>query len=153
MLLAIDPGTDTGWALFDEGRLIDCGLGDPSQEICHLWSSTDDEVVIECPRIYPGGRTRNPQDLIKLALKAGEHAGLFRNQHAPVAYVEPAGWKGRTPKTTQHKRDATKLTAEEKRTLALSLKGLAPSKKHNVRDAVGIGLWAVGRGNKKRVAE
>lgn len=131
--------------------MVECGLGDPfsSLGITPIGSALS-LLVIEVPRVYPGGKTRNPQALIKLALKAGINIGLAAGMGIASEQVEPAAWKGQTKKPIQNKRDMARLDSAERKIWAKATKGLAASKKHNVTDAVGIGLWAVGRGNKPR---
>lgn len=141
MLLAIDPGTDLGWALFGpDRRLSRCGFGTPPRE-------GFEEAVIERPKIYPQGRQKaNPKDVITLALTAGEFGGRCKDANATVRYVEPDEWKGGSiPKEIHQPRIWAKLTDAEKSVLDVACKGMAPSKRHNVVDAVGIGLWGVGR--------
>ena len=141
MLLAIDPGENTGWALFFESNLLACGLG----------SVPDDAVptepfnaVIEHPMIYPGGRNRgDPNDIVKLAVKAGEIAGCLKCSGASVRYVKPYEWKGQTPKHISAARTRGKLSDAERGILAAV--DCAPGKMHNILDAVGIGLFALGR--------
>lgn len=142
MLLAIDPGTDTGWAVFDSARRLKaCGLGDPRD--CH-WTDLAKRVVIEQPKIYPNGGTKNPNDVLKLAVKAGEWSGYF-GRIAEVQYVVPQDWKGKVPKAIQNARDWDRLAPEEKAIVDAAARGMAASKRHNMLDAVGIGLWGVGR--------
>jgi hypothetical protein len=98
--------------------------------------------------IYPGGRQKaRPADIIKLATRAGKWEGLVSAFVGleEVEYVEPHKWKGTIAKEVCHARIWSILSADEKATLAKVCEGVAPSKRHNVLDAVGIGLWAVGR--------
>lgn len=140
MLVAIDPGANQGWALFDlDGRLVRCGLGAPPAATYG---------VVERPVIYPRGQQRaRPRDIITLALRAGETAGALRAAGACVVeYVEPRVWKrGAIKKAVSHRRIRAKLTAAELRVVAAGSKGLSASKKLDVLDAVGIGLFTVGR--------
>jgi hypothetical protein len=142
MLLAIDPGTVTGWALFSSNKLLACGLNDPSACRWHVPSAFS-KVVIERPKIYPGGRTKNPNDVLSVAVNAGEWGGRYKQQGCEVQYVEPSGWKGQTPKEIQHRRDWARLSAEEQAVVSAAGKTMPASKRHNMLDAVGIGLWAV----------
>lgn len=143
MLLAIDPGTVTGWALFTSAkRLLACGLNDPSACRWHVPSAFS-KVVIERPKIYPGGRTKNPNDVLSVAINAGEWAGRYKHQGCEIEYVEPSGWKGQTPKEIQHRRDWARLSLEEQDVVSAAGKSMPASKRHNMLDAVGIGLWAV----------
>lgn len=140
ILLAVDPGADAGWAFFDDGRLIGCGLGTPRQD-------RPDRVVIEKPMIYPGGRQEvPPNDLITLAVRAGEVGGAFRALGAVVDYVLPRTWKnGPIPKDVMHKRILRRLDDAERALIDVAGRGMAPSKRHNMLDAVGIGLWGLRR--------
>lgn len=143
MLLAIDPGESSGWAVFDDClRLVACGLGQPPAQRAPFV-----RVIVERPKIYPKGKTKNPNDVLTLALNAGEWAGEYRalSRTTSVEYVTPQDWKGQTPKEIQHARDYDKLSPEERHVVAKGGKGIAPSKRHNMLDAVGIGLFAVGR--------
>jgi len=144
MLLAIDPGTDTGWALFtSERRLLACGLGEPT-EVESL-----DEILIECPKLRPRGE-KNPNAILLVARSAGEWGGRYWGRGL-VTYLLPNDWKGNTPKTISHARIWSKLDAKEQGIVDAAFKaapgrnGLAPSKRHNVLDALGIGLHGVGR--------
>lgn len=142
-ILAIDPGADAGWALFDvapAGRLIGCGLGAPA-------SSKVDRVIVERPMIYPGGRQKaRPADVIKLATRAGEAGGMYaRIWGIEPEYVEPHAWKGSVDKNIHHARVWAKLTPDEQAIVSAAARGVAVGKRHNILDAVGIGLFAVGR--------
>ena len=165
MLLAIDPGLDVGWALFlDTGRLLACGLGDPRIHELHKASEIRD-VIIEHPFVYPRGQTKDPNAIVKLAIGAGEWAGTYR-QWAQIEYVLPWQWKGSVPKVIHHERLLAILSTDELEVFkkgtktytkmhvsASSVKdGYAPaprkmpaSKKHNVLDAIGLGLFFLGR--------
>jgi hypothetical protein len=144
MLLAIDPGQTSGWALYSNRKLLACGLGDPSTCRWHVPSAFS-KVVIEKPRIYPGGRTKNPNDVLSVAVNAGEWGGRYAQQGCAIEYVEPSKWKGQTKKEIQHARDWAKLSVEEQDVVTAAGKGMAASKRHNMLDGIGIGLWAVGR--------
>jgi hypothetical protein len=142
MLIAIDPGADAGWAVFDERlRLVSCGLGAP-----HTEGLAVRKAIIEKPMIYPGGKQKaRPADIITLAVRAGESGGLLRSAGVDVQYVEPFRWKGSVPKDVCHARIWGKLTDVERGIVDSAGKGIAPSKRHNILDAVGIGLFGVGR--------
>jgi hypothetical protein len=134
MYLTIDPGIATGWALWSAVRLLECGLGTPP-------ARADLEAVwIESPVIYPHSRAR-PNDILKLARDAGAHAGLYLSLGVNVRFVEPARWKGQVPKTIHHARVWSQLQPGEQSIVHEGCLGVAPSKRHNVLDAVGMGLW------------
>lgn len=145
MLLAIDPGCDTGWALFDSARrLTACGLGDP-RPVVAIYGNPD-RVLIESPFLRPRGE-KNPNAILKLARNAGEWGGRFGD----VEYLTPNDWKGCLRKETSHARLWTKLDDKEKSVVDRAFKthpgrdGMAASKRHNVLDAIGIGLFGVHR--------
>ncbi len=159
MLLAIDPGENTGWAVFDVGQLHSCGLGPPSTgPFIEL-----EEVVIECEQLR-GRSERNPNAILLMARNAGEWFGRFDGL-AKVRYVRVADWKGRTPKDINHRRSFAQLAPPELQALVTGCKGMSPrsspideavraglskaDKRANVLDAIGIGLWAVGRSGKR----
>lgn len=99
-------------------------------------------MVIEVPRIYPGSNSKKGDlnDLIDLALAAGRIAGM--NDSATVEMIYPADWKRQVPKEQMVERIKGFLTPEEFKRVELPT---AKGKQHNVWDAVGIGLFAVGR--------
>jgi hypothetical protein len=140
MLLTIDPGNATGWALWRRDGLTGCGLGDPRSACDVDWI---EEVWIESPVIYPRSKAR-PNDIVLLARGAGEWGGRYESE-AAVHYVEPATWKGQLPKDVHHARIWSKLNAAEQAIVNAACRGMAPSKRHNVLDAVGIGLWVRGQ--------
>lgn len=103
-----------------------------------------DLVVIERPRINAAthGSKADPDDLIKLAILCGAIAQAFQQRAMTVLFIEPAAWKGQLPKEVTTARAVARLSdAEMSRVVLPSAAGL----QHNVWDAVGIGLWAVGR--------
>jgi hypothetical protein len=141
MLLTIDPGTDTGWALWgpsglELNGLMGCGLSDKKFP---LYSGTA-VVWIERPVVYPRSKVP-PNDLIQLALTAGQISGWYEARGCKTCYVQPADWKGQVPKAIHHRRIRAELSPAERKLLDDALATLAPSKRHNVLDAVGIGLW------------
>jgi hypothetical protein len=138
-LIAIDPGADMGWALYYRGALADCGLGDG-------WLKQDavDDLVIECPQVYPGSKKRvDPNDLIKLARGVGrvEERAMLRGIRVHI--VLPHAWKGSVPKDVFAGRIIGHMRPEEAAILG-AIK-VSNSKLHNVIDAVGLGLWKLGR--------
>jgi hypothetical protein len=150
VLLAIDPGGDTGWALFDSGRLIHCGVS--SGKRSNLPDVPPDaSVYLEVPEHRPH-REKNPQAILTLAVRTGEMGGGFRAKGHKVTYVTPNEWKGGpVPKPVQHIRDKARLDAAETGLLTRVLVNVAEGKRHNLLDAIGIGLFALGRGYRKMV--
>jgi hypothetical protein len=100
-------------------------------------------VVIEVPQVYQQRLQKgDPNDLIDVAVIAGIAAGAA----APFAepqLVRPHKWKHNRPKAFDNAYTLSLLSAEEK--LVVDSCGAPKSKLHNVIDAVGIGLWRLGR--------
>lgn len=148
-LLAIDPGTATGWARFnDTGRLEACGLNDRALDasvtrVIPALGVT--RAVIERPH---SAKTLAPvKDIITLAIRAGEWGGTIRSSlGVEPEYIEPASWKGSLDKNKCQARVWARLTPDERALTDKAGSGIAPSKRHNMMDAIGIGLVAVGRG-------
>lgn len=145
MIVTIDPGLATGWALWEVlGKLTACGLGDPRSCEQHVAMHVHD-VWIESPFIYPHAKAR-PADILKLAREAGEWGGRYEvSAVATIHYVLPAEWKGQVPKEIHHARVWDALDAAERAIVDKAVRGLAPSKRHNVLDAVGMGVWVRSR--------
>lgn len=102
-------------------------------------------VVAEWPRVYTRAKSKgDPNDLLPLsacsaacatALKAGE-----------VQSVHPDEWKGQAPtETVIAARVLDRLEVVEARVYAEALQVAGKTLGHNVTDAVGIGLHALGR--------
>lgn len=151
ILLAIDPGVHHhGLALFlENGRLLRCGLvrgpaGRPALAVAAggLAERTADWLVGEGTRVVaemPQDRGQDrvpPADLIALSVVLGWTLGEMCR---PVTLISPADWKGSVPKSKHQPRIIAALSGAER---ALIPSGALA---HNAIDAVGIGLWALGR--------
>lgn len=138
-LMAIDPGVKkSGWALFDEeGYLVQCEHQD--NESFEEWlERTAYETVIEMPRVYGGRSTRgDTQDLLNLSYQVGRFSMLA----GYTTLVHPQTWKGQLPKDVCARRVLSRLAEEER----ARIPKLAKSRLHNVLDAIGIGMWRLGR--------
>lgn len=174
-ILAVDPGADTGWALFDpeaeafvvpkglatapsapkrgHGALVACGVRARSKPLPRPTASQDEaivEVFGERPKIYPHSKIPT-SDIITLAIRAGAAIGPYQYPADPavpaakVTYYEPWEWKGSVAKNVHHQRLWGHLGPHEKELVAKTAEGMAPSKRHNMMDAIGIGLFALGR--------
>lgn len=139
MYLAIDPGADSGWAVFDRaGRLVRCGLGEPEYPATGV-----DRVLIEKPQAYPHGKKRiDPNDLITLAIRVGEQKSTAERTGARVDLVLPHAWKGSMSKEQCHAQMMPHLLPEERIVVGRALPPLPEGKRHNVLDAVALGVWA-----------
>lgn len=168
-LIAIDPGVRSmAIAVFDDvGTLQDAwneavpGFGSLSRLLEH-WGSPSVRLVLRLQRhvrlvrivvgerqiVYPGakGLKTNPNDLLDLAMCSGAFYGaLCVDMVASLTLVEPAEWKAQVPKDITKKRIEELLAPSEKVNIK---KG---GEMHNVYDAIGIGLFALGRAKKGMV--
>lgn len=154
-LLAIDPSLRaTGWALFEDEVLDSCGLWRPRAKdtddaIRELGKTAYglflgenvDNIVIERPQVYPGEGHKKAKDVVTIALVGGAIAGAIGAND--WTFVLPREWKGTVPKDKHNAIVLHRLETEE-RLLVYSC-GVPKGLTHNVIDAVGIGLWALGR--------
>jgi hypothetical protein len=142
---SVDPGgTELGWASWEDDRLVACGLSRTKAKTWQLRArhhlaalemlgAYDGPVICECMRVRGGRGMGNPQILVELNGIAG---------HVGNMWVEPGEWKGRLSKELHQPRILATLSATE---LALVMAVNPPSLRHNTIDAVGIGLWHLGR--------
>jgi hypothetical protein len=100
-----------------------------------------DTLVIEWPQIYVRARSKgDPNDLL---LVAGVAAGVVASVRAGCVFMpKPADWKGQVPKEIHNARAMKRLSPAE---AALVAPAGPASKLNNAIDAVGLGLWALGR--------
>lgn len=135
MLIAIDPGVQKcGFAFYQNTKLVKAGYEPDSA----IWAA--DVLIIEMPRIYPGSGQQKGDlnDLLDLAAVVGRLESTYSVNSR--LRVFPAQWKGQVPKKIMNARVLSKLSIEER--LVIPEIGV---KVHNVIDAVGIGLWYLGR--------
>jgi len=167
-LLSLDPGTHaTGWALFQpaaltgpyEYDLTRCGLirgktlielaADTARQI--RLPQDDTRVVMERPQVYVRRKNKtkgDPNALITLAIAGGVVLGVAmeHNDITEVELTKPAEWKmGQTPKEIENVRAVNALTGLERACYRAAVENIPASLHHNVLDAVAVGLWAVGR--------
>lgn len=105
-------------------------------------------LIVEVPRIYPAAQQKGDQnDLIAVAGVAYACAGAFGwIPFENVQQVYPREWKGTIDADTTIARVKERLAAGD------AVPDACPeSLEHNVYDAIGIGLWSVGRFDRKRV--
>jgi hypothetical protein len=157
-VLAIDPGRDTGWAYFVNGKLVGCGhisiekiFKKRPHETFGISNFGGVEVIIEGPAIYPVGKKqkggRIPDSaIVKLALRTGEIRQLLRAEGATTAYTEqPKEWKGNVPKDVTERRVLAILDEEETKLIYSTMSARSKTLNNNMVDAVGIGLWKIRR--------
>lgn len=136
MIIAIDPGNRTGIAALTPPVTLETRSHLGALEYLTTLRERD-TVVIERPVIYPRGRTRNPNVIVELALKAGALFGVAYSRGAEVRYVLPREWGGGVPKKIKHARIAERVA---------QLGWVLPERtSEHARDALGILLWAYDR--------
>ena len=145
-LIAFDPGKDHfAYAAFEENRLVRCNRLSAWNEGIEKMTALKGDVLafIELPQVYNQRHWKgDPNDLLAVALTVGALKFAVRKASA-IELVPPHKWKGNVPKAVMLKRIESKLDTEEKE--ILSQISVAKSKRHDVLDAIGIGLWALGR--------
>jgi hypothetical protein len=149
-MISIDPEARPFWAYWDqEGRLQDCG------EWPCICVDEGDIAVIETQVIIPKF-TKDPASIIKLAQFAGAVAATFgwpEDDHR-VKWVAPRSWKQNTKKPKNaaawasyaiHRLVIEALDPREIAIYTIALEALPQGERHNLADAVGIGLHELGR--------
>lgn len=146
VLYTADSGVRAfGWARFVEAQLCAVELlradnvNAMINKVRCLHTEPGASLVIEKPRVYRERQWKgDPNDLIDVALVAGA-AGTLGRFHK---FVHPDVWKGSVPKHIHTKRVLARLDRNE---LELVQAIRPKSLQHNAIDAVGIGLWTLGR--------
>lgn len=146
-MVCIDPGTQcAGYATFSEEdkAMISCGVFRGNDWMDTAARVPDfgkvDKLVIEDPRVYPITNV-DPNNLMILAKAVGAIVANVKAIHTKL--VTPSRWKKSVPKKIHQKRILRGMTPEETQILENCL--CPKSLKHNVIDAVGIGLWELRR--------
>ena len=141
-LVTIDPGKRTvGYSVFQNNVLVHAGLIQYNiiegfELIAQSYKPR--LTVIEKPKVYPFRHWKgDPNDLIDVAVTVGMAAAIFKK----FELVLPQDWKGQRPKDVDNQYTMSLLSKIE----AQRIHHYPKSKLHNVIDAIGIGLWKVGR--------
>lgn len=142
-VVAIDPGRVSGWAQFSHGRLTAAGTLAFAKLIEHP-PGHPIAVVIELPQVYHRAGKGDPNGLIKLAVQVGRLQEYYeRSFGSAVTLVIPRRWKGTVKKEVHGRRIARALDDSER--ALLPKRPRAKDFDHNMLDAVGLGLWLLGR--------
>ena len=164
IILAIDPGIrGVGAALFVNSWLEACAyVANPStkgngplecltmakavNKWCQLMGHlVIDELVVEWPQVYKVSKG-DPNDLLALAgVDAALAVEFYQGPYFKMTHYKPREWKGTAPKEVFAKRILSRLTPDE---LLLIPSGYLA---HNAIDAVGTGLYKLGKLEPKRV--
>lgn len=164
-LLAVDPGLRyPAAALFRDGLLVKASriqipnvkhlpVIERCRAICfaidRFSGITPDTLVVEYPQVYTQDKSKgNPNQLTPLAAMGGVLAGLYPN--SAVMSPLPRDWTGNVPKAEEG--DPWKSPRGQRvwdRLSPAERKNVVPS--HDAIDAVGLGLWGLGRYERMRV--
>lgn len=99
-------------------------------------------IVVEYPEQY--SHTPAPRSSVQgLACTGGGIVSMLKKDSNKVEFVLPKTWKGQVPKDIMLNRIVAKLSDTEKQ--ILESKNYIKSKKHNVIDAIGLGLFKLNR--------
>ncbi|WP_141592263.1 hypothetical protein [Myxococcus sp. AB056] len=171
LLVALDPGLrECGVALFDldSGELLAAGMPTNAERKARglaAWSRmaggvaafvssfleplraagvvVSVTVASECPQVYTAGKSKgDPNDLIELAGVVGRVVGEL-SATSERSFL-PREWKGTLDGDVMVERIKARLGERPQEHLRVQLPR-AQDKHHNVWDAVGIGLYVVGR--------
>lgn len=143
-LIAIDPGRTTGWACFRLGKLQSAD-GEKFEDViidpCLCTFGPD--VIIEKPQWRPHEKKVDINDLINLAVMVGRFEQIYKSHGSLVELVWPSTWKGSVPKNVHNQRVLACLTKDELSRVPVRPRARTPD--HNCVDAIGLGLWKLGR--------
>ena len=167
-VIAIDPGIrNLGIAEFDDGKLQRAALirnpvkkGDDltaawaMSRAVREWLGVEvfiSAVGVEIPRVYRAQFQKGDQnDLISLAMFAGVVLARIRvnNEHCQRVRLYPYEWKGQADADTViPRRIMERLSPAE----VEKIQPCPESLRHNVIDAIGIGLKMIGRFEPRRI--
>lgn len=145
-LLTIDPGNVTGWASFVRSHLVAAGVKKKQGKFIvglpEIFTLEPPLVLIEMPRWYPHDHS-DVNDLLDLSVFVGELKRFYEATGCVVELVWPRTWKGNVPKEITNRRTIAALTPGEVALVPLRPRAKTPD--HNCLDAIGLGLWKLGR--------
>lgn len=163
MLVTMDPGKKkAGMALFKDGVLRACedfwgsySDGPYPDEVAtalegvklidEWWSPAGEKRFVYEEMQTRKGRADAHADLISLSIMTGGVAGYAASVGFEVSSVFPNQWTGSFPKRVHQKRTRDALEGEELEVLEKALQAATASSKSEILDAVGIGLFVLGR--------
>lgn len=146
----IDPSADPhkrGVAFYDsDKRIITADTfegGSLTESKIHELLRRTDKCVVESPMLY-GGHPR-PNDIITLAVSAGECGGLFYGlSGCKATFVKPYEWKRQLDKPKCWQRILIMLNKTELMSVS-NLQHMTKKRREDVQDAIGLALFGAGR--------
>jgi hypothetical protein len=132
--LSIDPGVHKSAVACWSGTYLVFGDDLPNPSVFDLMKSLPAaRVLVETPVLYPTKRKQH-KDVKRLLVVVDR----IKAAAPVVSGVSPSGWKGQVPKKIHGVRIIAALTKEE-------ISNVVSIANHNTIDAIGLGLWALGR--------
>ena len=134
-LLSIDPGVHkSAVALWNEDKWLLYAEDLKNNEVFPIIAGVGGaRVVIETPVLYPTKRKQH-KDVSNLLEVVNRMKATAQN----VVGVSPSAWKGQVPTKIHGPRILKALKGFE-------VAAMTDEKNHNTIDAVGLGLWVLGR--------
>ncbi len=161
-MICVDPGLrGCGVALFRAGNLVRAsyvtnpvtsGGGYGAHKAMGLAVSRSygyvgiSRIIIEHPRIYPAAQQKGDlNDLLDVTGVGSSVAACYPTVESETLY--PYDWKGNVEKKVMTERISRSITNEEREGIEKCYAKLM----HNTLDAIGIGLYKLGRVNKRSI--
>lgn len=152
-IAAVDPGKyEAGWAVFEGGRLVDCGASyhEPrlNQRVFVSLSDTVSEAIgdVDVVHVESMKMRRNTLAAVPRLMELMMFVGaLAVRVETKVELVEPQVWTSGRPKAANHRIIRSRLDAKEAQHLDVVLGRTLRRNHKEVLDAVGIGLYALQR--------
>lgn len=145
--VSIDPGKHvSGWALWLGEHLLGCGIHRHGEDLPALITefSPVERVYLETMEIRGSRSGGKEADLLHVATRGSYFAGRIRPRH--LVEFTPSGWKAQVPKDIHH--DRVRFALDRPREEEVLRTGLLPvpaGNRKEVLDAIGIGLYGLGR--------
>lgn len=145
-LVCFDVGRRmSGFAQFINAGLVRAGHAS-FDELIERFGPIDQpgtRVLVEFPNKEKHRKEIPLDDLLQLARRCGRLEEHYVSRGYAVDLVRPTDWKGSVPKQVMCDRTLSRLVRDERALLPLRVR--AKNHDHNMLDAVGIGLWKLGR--------
>lgn len=162
--VSIDPGKHVaGWALWDITGSDDAHDYAPLRSLiaCGLWSvrvgdlvlppvlgdlcgvAQIETVYLESMEVRGTGSKTPPADLVAVEGRGNLFAGYLRPKR--LVTLTPTTWKGSVPKVIHHPRILHELASAEAAILDRAIKAAPKTNAKEILDAVGLGLYGLGR--------
>lgn len=144
-ILAIDPGRRSGWALYDNGELVESGATKRTVDDGELWQMAFDVIARCCSLDLMVIEDQYVAKFLKSALSVARSAQTWAcmayHRGIPVSHVQAAEWQALLclPKGAHRNRD---MLASATNTLAQRIAG-RPIKTPDEASAICIGAWAI----------